>query len=115
MKNINFKVIHRTALNFVLCSAILFASLLWGVKPAHADMYKYVKKDGSTLLTGKRLRGSRYRLIKVYKIKKSRKKKSYKSSSRKKKRSKYKKRKRKYYSKSKKRKLKYGLPPLQNL
>ena len=103
MKKTNSSFIHRIVLNFVLCSIFLFVSTLWGSKPAHADMYKYVKKDGSTLLTGKRLKGSRYRLVKVFKIKKKR---AYKSSVRKKKRSKLKKTKyrkgKKRYSKSKK-------------
>jgi len=103
MKKTNSSFIHRIVLNFVLCSIFLFVSTLWGSKAAHADMYKYVKKDGSTLLTGKRLKGSRYRLVKVFKIKKKR---AYKSSVRKKKRSKLKKTKyrkgKKRYSKSKK-------------
>ena len=103
MKKTNSSFIHRIVLNFVLCSIFLFVSALWGSKSAHADMYKYVKKDGSTLLTGKRLKGSRYRLVKVFKIKKKR---AYKSSARKKKRSKLKKTKyrkgKKRYSKSKK-------------
>jgi len=103
MKKTNSSFIHRIVLNFVLCSIFLFVSTLWGSKSAHADMYKYVKKDGSTLLTGKRLKGSRYRLVKVFKIKKKR---AYKSSARKKKRSKLKKTKyrkgKKRYSKSKK-------------
>jgi len=103
MKKTNSSFIHRIVLNFVLCSIFLFVSTLWGSKSAHADMYKYVKKDGSTLLTGKRLKGSRYRLVKVFKIKKKR---AYKSSVRKKKRSKLKKTKyrkgKKRYSKSKK-------------
>ena len=89
MKKMNSSFIQRTVLNVVLCSIFLFVSTLWGSKAAHADMYKYAKKDGSTLLTGKRLKGSRYRLIKVYKIKKKR---AYKSSaSKKKKRSRLKK------------------------
>jgi len=109
MKIINHSFIHRIALNSVLCLIILFVSSLWGSKPAYADMYKYVKKDGSTLLTAKRLRGSRYRLVKVYKIKKKR---AYKSSARKKKRSKlkkarYRKGKKKRLSKNRKKK-RYG-------
>lgn len=82
MKEINHRLIHRMVLNFVLCTVLLVVSSFWGT-PVHADMYKYVKKDGSTLLTAKRLRGSRYRLLKVYKIKKKR---AYKSSSQKKRR-----------------------------
>ncbi|PID33739.1 MAG: hypothetical protein CR955_01090 [Thiotrichales bacterium] len=33
-------------------------------------MYKYVKKDGSTLLSGEKLKGSEFKLVKIYKIKK---------------------------------------------
>ncbi len=111
MKKINTTFIHRIVLKFVLniglCSILLLVSSLWGSKLAHADMYKYVKKDGSTLLTGKRLRGSRYRLVKVFKIKKRH---AYKSSARKKKRSKLRKakyRKGKRYSKKHKKKRRY--------
>jgi len=87
----------------VLFSVVVLISSLWFSKPVYADMYKYAKKDGTTLLTGKRLRGSKYRLIKVYKMKK---KKAYRSSvSQKKSRSKkYKKRKSKRYAKNNKRK-----------
>jgi len=104
MKKTNSTFIHHIVLNSVLCLVLLFVSSILGSKSAHADMYKYVKKDGSTLLTAKRLRGSRYRLVKVYKIKKKR---AYRSSSRKKKRSKtkkskYRKGKKKRFSKNRK-------------
>lgn len=99
MKIINNTFIQRVVLNFVLCVGLVVTTL-WGSSPVYADMYKYAKKDGSTLLTGKRLRGSRYRLIKVYKIKKKR---AYKTSLRKKKRSRLKKK--RYSSKSRKRKV----------
>jgi len=107
MKLINLSFIQRFVLNFILCTALIFVTSILGSKPAHADMYKYVKKDGSTLLTAKRLRGSRYRLVKVYKIKK---KHAYKSSSRKKRKSKLKKsryRKGKRYSKKNRKKRKH--------
>lgn len=44
---------------------------------ASADMYKYLTKDGETILTGTRLKGSGNKLLKVFKIKK---KGAYKSS-----------------------------------
>ncbi len=66
-------------------------------------MYKYVKKGGGTLLTGKRLKGSRYRLVKVYKIKKKR---AYKSSKKRKKKYKGKKHSKKRYASKRKHKLK---------
>ncbi len=73
MKKMNFMPMLR----ILFYSAFLFISSAWLSKPVLADMYKYIKKDGSTLLTGKRLRGKKYRLIKVYKIKTKR---AYKSS-----------------------------------
>jgi len=48
---------------------------------SQAEMYKYITKDGKTVLTGERLKGKGNRLVKVYRLKKS---KAYKSSFRKK-------------------------------
>jgi soluble lytic murein transglycosylase-like protein len=51
----------------------LFIALLSLVltKPAQADMYKYITKEGKTLLTGMRLKGNGHKLIKIYRIKKA--------------------------------------------
>lgn len=38
---------------------------------AHAAMYKYITKDGKTVLSSEKLRGKGHRLVKVFKIKKS--------------------------------------------
>ncbi len=63
-------------------SGILLCSILLSFTGhANAAMYKYVKKDGSTLLSDKKFKGSGFRLVKIYKIKKSE---AYKSSIRKK-------------------------------
>ena len=65
--------------NFVFtCFVLLSGSSLFLTSQAHAEMYKYITKDGKTLLTGQKLRGAGNRLIKVYRISK---KKAYKSSS----------------------------------
>jgi hypothetical protein len=56
----------------LLCVLFIFSSTL-----ASADMYKYLTKDGKTVLTGKRLNGSGNKLLKVYRIKKAG---AYKSS-----------------------------------
>lgn len=45
---------------------VLFVSL-----QAQASMYKYITKDGQTLLTGEKLRGGEHRLVKIFEIKKS--------------------------------------------
>lgn len=47
----------------------------------NAAMYKYITKDGQTLLTGEKLKGGGHKLVKIFKIKKSG---AYKSSSSKK-------------------------------
>jgi len=56
----------------LLCSLLFISS-----SHAAADMYKYITKDGKTILTGKRLKGSGNKLIKIYRIKKTG---AYKSS-----------------------------------
>ena len=59
-----------------LCSVFLLGSVFLSTA-AQADMYKYMTKDGRTILTGKKLKGSGNKLLKVYRIKK---KAAYKSS-----------------------------------
>ncbi len=56
----------------LLCALFISSSTL-----ASADMYKYLTKDGKTVLTGTRLKGSGNKLLKVYRIKKAG---AYKSS-----------------------------------
>ena len=58
---------------------VLCVSLLTNT-PLHADMYKYITKDGRTILTGQRLKGSGNKLVKIFHIKKVA---AYKSSLRK--------------------------------
>ena len=62
--------------SIVLCSFILTFN-----SQANAAMYKYVKSDGSTILSGEKLKGSGFKLVKIYQIKT---KGAYKSSIRKK-------------------------------
>ena len=64
-----------------LYSAFVFSLSLFTSAPVHADMYKYITKDGQTVLTSKRLHGSGNKLVKIYRIKKAG---AYKSSLRKK-------------------------------
>lgn len=61
----------------ILINSVLMSVLLLASTQTQADMYKYLKKDGSTLLTGERMHGKGYRLLKVYKMPKSA---AYKSS-----------------------------------
>ena len=49
---------------------------------AHANVYSYVGADGSRILTDKRMAGKNYKLLKVYKVKKLRKKAANKSKNR---------------------------------
>ena len=65
--------VFRTVFSVFMISLLLIVP---GV-PVHADMFKYVKKDGSTLLSGTKIRGKGYRLVKIYRMKKSG---NYKSS-----------------------------------
>ena len=60
-----------------LIQALLCALFILGSSFASADMYKYLTKDGETVLTGTRLKGSGNKLLKVFRIKKSG---AYKSS-----------------------------------
>lgn len=55
-----------------LCALFIFSSAF-----TSADMFKYLTKDGKTVLTDKRLKGSSNKLLKIYRIKKSG---AYKSS-----------------------------------
>ena len=55
-----------------LCALFIFSSAF-----ASADMYKYLTKDGKTLLSDTRLKGSGNKLLKIYRIKKTG---AYKSS-----------------------------------
>ena len=62
----------KSLIQALLCTLFIFSNAL-----ASADMYKYLTKDGKTVLTGTRLKGSGNKLLKVYRIKKSG---AYKSS-----------------------------------
>ena len=57
-----------------------FALILFSTT-SNAEMYKYITKDGRTVLTGERLKGKGNRLVKIFRMKKSG---AYKTSSRKK-------------------------------
>jgi len=97
----NFKT---PTFRYALSCALLFLSLLTFSVPANAAMYKYITKDGQTLLTGEKLKGGGHKLVKIFKIKK---KGAYKSSERKKSKkkkysSKRKRSKKRKYKKSKK-------------
>ncbi len=60
-----------------LFQTLLCVFFILGSTLASADMYKYLTKNGKTVLTGKRLKGSGNKLLKVYRIKKAG---AYKSS-----------------------------------
>jgi len=105
---------YRAVFSVLMISLLLFIPGRF----AYADMYKYVKKDGSTLLTGNKIRKKGYRLVKIYRMKKSG---NYKSSYRKKsskswsKRGKSFKKRRKYSKKRKYAKRKYKGRVYKNL
>jgi soluble lytic murein transglycosylase-like protein len=65
-------MIPKNFISVLLCTLLITVS-----SQASADMYKYLTKDGKTILTGKKLKGSGNKLLKIYRIKKS---KAYKSS-----------------------------------
>ncbi len=65
---------------YTLFATLTFCVSLFSSAPVHADMYKYITKDGQTVLTSKRLSGSGNKLVKIYRIKKAG---AYKSSLRK--------------------------------
>lgn len=93
----------RRLIQALLCALFIFSSTV-----ASADMYKYLTKDGKTVLTGTRLKGSGNKLLKVFRIKKSGaykssfKSKGHASISNKSKKIRSKKRKRKYRANSRK-------------
>ena len=64
---------HKSVLVRTIFSLVLIITFSQG----HAAMYKYITKDGQTLLTGQKLKGSGHKLLKVFKIKRSG---AYKSS-----------------------------------
>ena len=61
IENMSFRRLIQT----FLCALFIFSSAF-----ASADMYKYLTKDGKTVLTDKRLKGSANKLLKIYRIKK---------------------------------------------
>lgn len=93
----------------VLTRALFILGLLFASSHAQAAMYKYITKDGQTLLTGEKLKGGGHKLVKIFQIKKTG---AYKSSASKKTKSsssvKKKSKSRKTYRKSKKYKSKGG-------
>jgi len=74
MKKTNARFYKLTVIRLVF----LFSSFLFFTTQVQAEIYKYVTKDGKTVLTGEKLKGKGNKLVKVYKIKK---KKAYKQSS----------------------------------
>ena len=71
------RIVSSLASSIVVSIVFFISSSFVSVSTVHADMYKYITKDGKTLLTAKKLRGKGNRLVKVYRINK---KKAYKSS-----------------------------------
>jgi len=65
----------------VFTRALFILSVLFATTQAQAAMYKYITKDGQTILTGEKLKGDGHQLVKIFEIKKSG---AYKSSSAKK-------------------------------
>ena len=61
----------------IVLHIVLFLTLSVTSTQGHAAMYKYITKDGQTLLTGEKLKGGGHKLVKIFKIKKSG---AYKSS-----------------------------------
>lgn len=64
-----------------ILQSLMFLTLLLSSSQGHSAMYKYITKDGETLLTGTKLKGSGHKLIKIFHIKK---KSAYKNSNTKK-------------------------------
>lgn len=56
---------------FKVLQLLFCAFLLAKVTVTHAAMYKYIKADGSIVLTSEKLRGPSNKLVKIYQIKKS--------------------------------------------
>ncbi len=65
----------------IFTCALFILSVLFATTQVQAAMYKYITKDGQTLLTGEKLKGGGHKLVKIFEIKKSS---AYKSSSTKK-------------------------------
>lgn len=82
----------------ILTKFTLILSLLLLGTSSYADMYKYVTKDGRTVLTNQKLKGKGNRLIKIYRVKK---KYAYKKSLKNSKKVRYGKSKRKYSKRAK--------------
>lgn len=76
MNNNTPKLIIRTFLSLSFLSTLFLTTLLTSTA-ARADMYKYLKQDGSTLLSSSPMKGKGYRLLKVFKMSSSS---AYKSS-----------------------------------
>ncbi len=55
----------------VVSYAMFIISLFALSTQGHAAMYKYITKDGQTILTGEKLKGGGHKLVKIFKIKKS--------------------------------------------
>lgn len=87
----------------IVTYALLIITLLALSTQGHAAMYKYITKDGQTLLTGEKLKGGGHKLVKIFKIKKSG---AYKNSASKKQKTSYKKKRKgkRSYKKSRKNK-----------
>lgn len=63
---------YKTPINkSVLTRALFILSVLFATTQVQAAMYKYITKDGQTLLTGEKLKGNGHQLVKIYEIKKS--------------------------------------------
>lgn len=51
--------------------AFFIMAILLASSQVQAAMYKYITKDGQTLLTGEKLKGNGHKLVKIFQIKKS--------------------------------------------
>ena len=65
-------ITNPTFLRLLFCAFLILLNY-----PSNAAMYKYITSDGSTVLTGERLKGPGNKLVKIYQIKASG---AYKSS-----------------------------------
>lgn len=72
-------ILIKTPLRFLF----LGLTFLLSSSTAHANVYSYVSADGSRILTDKRLHGKSYKLIKVYNVKKLKRKTAVKPKARK--------------------------------
>lgn len=55
----------------VIASMLCIFGMIFLSTSAQAAMYKYITKDGQTLLTGEKLKGSGHKLVKIFQIKKT--------------------------------------------